>query len=85
MICFRGVLVARQGLPMAESNQPVVLAVATFLGVRSIDGGDTVVLQFEGPDGREIAVLVPRQTALDLQIPLAEVLTLLPSRIRHKP
>ena len=85
MIRFRGALVERQGSLMVESNQPVVLAVATFLSVRSIDGGDTVVMQFKGPDGREIAVLVPRQAALELHTPLADVLALVSSRVRHKP
>lgn len=64
---------------MPDSNRPVVLSVASFIGVRLIDGGDTVAVSFQAPDGREVAVVVPHRAAADLQVSLSDVLAL-PSR-----
>jgi hypothetical protein len=60
---------------MANDAQPRVLAVAGFVDVRLIDGGDTIAVRFEGPDGREVAVLVPRAAATLLQTHLADALS----------
>ena len=59
---------------MTENNRPVVLSVARFSGVRLIDGGDTVLVRFEAPDGREIAILVPQRAASALNTHLPDVL-----------
>lgn len=59
---------------MTETSRPVVLSAATFTHAQLIDGGDTIVLQFEAPDGRGVAILVPRKAALALQPSLAAAL-----------
>ncbi|HEX8416144.1 MAG TPA: hypothetical protein VF641_00930 [Methylobacterium sp.] len=48
------------------SSRPVVLSVAALKATETIDGGDTVVVRFEAPDGREIALLIPRKAASEL-------------------
>lgn len=70
---------------MADDDQPRVLSVSSFVGVRLIDGGDTAVMRFLAPDSREIAVLVPRQAALALQANLFDQLSQTVSRDFHKP
>lgn len=60
---------------MPESNRPVVLSVGSFTDVHLMDGGDTVAVRFQASDGRELAVLVPRGSASDLQAGLADLLT----------
>ena len=58
---------------MIGSNRPVVLSVASVIDVRPIDGGDTLAMRFQAPDGREVAVLVPRKASVDLQTRLTEM------------
>ncbi|MDR7039190.1 hypothetical protein J2X36_003963 [Methylobacterium sp. BE186] len=53
---------------MPETMRPVVLSVRAFKGLMAIDGGDTVVVRFEAPDGREIALLVPKKALADLRL-----------------
>ena len=60
---------------MTENNRPVVLSVASFTNVHLMDGGDTVAVCFQASDGQELAVLVPRGSASDLQAGLADLLT----------
>ena len=50
----------------------MVLSVASFIDVELMDGGDTVAIRFQAPDGREVAVLVPRAAASALQTQLAD-------------
>ena len=69
---------------MPESSRPFVSSVDRFLGVQIIDGGDTVAVQFQAPDGRDINILVPRQAALALQANLFDVLSQPFSRDRHE-
>jgi hypothetical protein len=59
---------------MTENNRPVVLSTANLIGLRLVDGGDTVALRFEAPDGREVAILIPRDAASELDLQLGEVL-----------
>ena len=47
--------------------RPVVLAVAAFTGIETIDGGDTAVVRFNAPDGREVALLIPQRAIADLK------------------
>lgn len=53
--------------------RPVVLSVKSFIGIEPIDGGDTIVVRFQAPDGREIALLAPRQVVRELATALAGV------------
>ena len=71
-------------LHMSENSQLDVLAIADFLDVRLIDGGDTAVLRFRAPDDREVAVLVPREPAVALQEHLTTILALPLSRSAWK-
>lgn len=48
--------------------RPVVLSVRSFIGTEPIDGGDTIVVRFQSPDGREVALLVPKQALADLRL-----------------
>jgi hypothetical protein len=48
--------------------RPVVLSVSEFVGIEPIDGGDTIVVRFQAPDGREIALLVPKPAFTDLRV-----------------
>jgi hypothetical protein len=59
---------------MTENNRPVVLSVASFIDVQSMDSGDTLAMRFQAPDGREVVILVPRQAAAALQPQVSEVL-----------
>lgn len=59
---------------MTEDNRPVVLSVASFIDVQSMDGGDTLAMRFQAPDGRELVILVPRQAAAALHPQVSEVL-----------
>ena len=52
---------------MSETMRPVVLSVRTITGIEPIDGGDTLAVRFEAPDGREIALLVPRNAVSELK------------------
>lgn len=52
------------------SPRPVVLPVAALKATETIDGGDTLVVRFEAPDGREIALLLPRKAASELKVRL---------------
>lgn len=67
-------MTARGVADMTENNRPVVLSVASFTDVQPMDGGDTLAVRFEAPDGREAVVLVPRRAASALQTHLAEIL-----------
>ena len=67
---------------MADDDQPRVLSVSSFVGIQLIDGGDTVALQFRAPDGRDVAVLVPREPASDLHLHLTAALAQSLSRNR---
>ena len=58
---------------MSESLQPIVLSVRSFSSIEPIDGGDTIVVRFETPDGREIALLVPQAAASNLKELLTQV------------
>jgi hypothetical protein len=60
---------------MTENIRPVVLSVASFTDVELMDGGDTLAMRFQAPDGREVAMLVPRAAAFALQTQLADILT----------
>lgn len=55
---------------MSETMRPVVLSVSSFTGIEPIDGGDTIVVRFQAPDGREVALLVPKQTFADFRLVL---------------
>ena len=59
---------------MSENARPLVMSVASFIGLQSIDGGDTLALRFMKPGDQELVVLVPRQVALVLRPHVAEVL-----------
>ena len=52
---------------MSDVMRPVVLSVTEFVGVEPIDGGDTFVVRFKAPDGREIALLVPKPAVADFR------------------
>ena len=52
---------------MSDVMRPVVLSVSEFVGIEPIDGGDTIVVRFQAPDGREIALLVPKPAFTDLR------------------
>ena len=52
--------------------RPVVLSVSEFVGIEPIDGGDTIVVWFQAPDGREIALLVPKPAFTELRAVLAD-------------
>ena len=69
---------------MTQNNRPVVLSAANVIGVRMVDGGDTVALQLETPDDRELAILVPRAAASVLRMALADVLDQPHSDDRHE-
>lgn len=55
---------------MSDTLRPIVLSVKAFTSVEAIDGGDTLVVRFKAPDGREIALLVPQQAIADLRLQL---------------
>jgi hypothetical protein len=55
-----------------ENARPVVLSVAKFTSVETMDGGDTLAVRFKALDGREIALLVPQQGIADLQAQITE-------------
>ena len=57
---------------MQENMRDVVLSVRSFTGTEPIDGGDTIVVRFQASDGREIALLVPKQAFADLRLLLAD-------------
>lgn len=57
---------------MLDNSRPVVLSVAAFTCLETIDGGDTIVVRFKAPDGREIALLVPQTVMADLKGRLLE-------------
>ena len=57
---------------MSDVMRPVVLSVTEFVGVEPIDGGDTFVVRFKAPDGREIALLVPKPAFTGLRAVLAD-------------
>lgn len=59
---------ALRSLPVSEPMRPVVLSVRSFTGLEPIDGGDTIVVRFQAPDGREIALLVPKPALTDLRL-----------------
>lgn len=65
---------------MGRDDQRVVLSVSKFTDARLIDGGDTVTVFFEAPDGRQTAILIPRQPASELQSSLVELLAVRPPR-----
>ena len=67
-------MTAHRAVRMPETNRPVVLSVASVTDVQPMDGGDTLAVRFEAPDGREVAVLVPRGAAAALQAHLADIL-----------
>ena len=70
---------------MAGNDQLTVLSVASLVGTRTIDGGDTVALRFLAPDGGEIALLVPRRVAAEVQAALVDVLARPTIRLRQEP
>jgi len=57
---------------VSDVMRPVVLSVTEFVGVEPIDGGDTLVVRFKAPDGREIVLLVPKPAVADLREALAD-------------
>jgi hypothetical protein len=59
---------------MTENDPPLVLSVASFIGVQAMDSGDTLAMRFRAPDDRELVILVPRQAAAALQPQVSEVL-----------
>jgi hypothetical protein len=59
---------------MTDNKHPVVLSVASFIGVQTMDSGDTLALRFRAPDDRELVILVPRQVAATLQPQVSEML-----------
>jgi len=64
---------ARWSQPVPENLRPVVLSVAAFKDMEAIDGGDTIVVRFVAPDGREIALLVPRDALTGLKTRLSSI------------
>jgi hypothetical protein len=83
---------------MPETMRPTVLSVAESAGIEVADYGDTIVVRFKAPDGREIALLIPqgasanlgnrlagKEAALDyLELPRRKLYLLLKViRIRH--
>lgn len=52
---------------VSDTMRPVVLSVTEFIGVERIDGGDTSVVRFIAPDGREVAILVPQPAIASLK------------------
>ena len=58
---------------MSNDLRPVVLSVAALRGIEAIDGGDTIVVHFVGPDGRDVALLVPRNAIADLNTQLSSL------------
>jgi hypothetical protein len=75
-------MTAHRVADMTENNRPVVLSVATFTDVQPMDGGDTLAIRFEAPDGREVVMLIPRRAASALQTPLAEILAQTSHRVQ---
>ena len=57
---------------MPDTMRPVVLSVSAFVGIEPIDGGDTLIVRFKAPDGREIALLVPKPAVADLRAALVD-------------
>lgn len=55
---------------MPDNMRPVVLSVAAFKDIDTIDGGDMVVVRFNAPDGREVAILIPQSAIADLKFDL---------------
>ena len=64
---------ARRSPPLPDTLRPVVLSVAAFKGMEAIDGGDTIVVRFVAPDGREIALLVPQDAVAGLKTRLSSL------------
>lgn len=64
----------RIGLRMTDSNRPFVLSAREFTDLRVLDGGDTIAICFEAPDGRELALLVPYRVVSDLKSSIDETL-----------
>lgn len=58
---------------MSDNLRPVVLSVAAFKNMEAIDGGDTIVVRFVAPDGREIALLVPLDALTGLKTRLSSL------------
>ncbi|GJD95675.1 hypothetical protein [Methylobacterium iners] len=52
-------------------TRSAVLSVSELKGVEVIDGGDTLAVRFETPDGGELALLVPQRTVATLTQELA--------------
>ena len=44
---------------MTEDARPRVLSIATITSVSTIDGGDTLAAEVNGPDGDTIFLLIP--------------------------
>ena len=57
---------------MSDLVRPVVLSVTEFVGAEPIDGGETIVVRYKAPDGREIALLVPKPAITDLRVVFAD-------------
>lgn len=56
---------------MPDTLRPVVLSVATFGDIEAIDGGDTIVVRFVAPDGRDVSLLIPRDAVAGLKTQLS--------------
>ena len=59
---------------MSDTMRPVVLSLTKFVGIEAIDGGDTIVVRFQAPDGREVVLLIPQRAMTDLQASLTGTL-----------
>ncbi|WP_156399199.1 hypothetical protein [Methylobacterium sp. Leaf466] len=57
---------------MFDDPRPTVLPVIAFTNLDDIDGGNTVVLRFTSPDGREVALLVPKRAISELRRAIAD-------------
>jgi hypothetical protein len=61
-------------LRVAKNDHPLVLSVATLIGIEMIDGGDTAAMRFRGADGEEVGMLIPRKTASLILAELSDAL-----------
>lgn len=63
-----------------DAGTPLAVAVRGLLGVKLIDGGDTVDVRLRVADGRVLAVLIPRKVFTELQAARPTAITTEPLR-----
>lgn len=63
------------GQPMIEKINDDLTLISTrrFVGYKTIDGGDTVVVLLEGAASEVVTIMMPRAVAIDLTRALGEI------------